>query len=277
MRAIPNRKPDTHKGDYGKILIVAGSPGMAGAAVLAGDAAYRSGAGLVYLACPASIADILSIKQTCAVVRPFGETESAREILNHAADCDAVVIGPGLSRAPFIEAAVREVVSSLGKPFVLDADGLNAFERTPGLLARGEAPRILTPHPGEASRILGRPVKEIQADRRAAARGLARRFRAVAVLKGHRTVISDGMKIHVNDTGNPGMATGGSGDILSGMAGAFLGQKMDPFEAACRAVRLHGLAGDLAAKKVGEVSLMATDILDALPGAFLKQKRSRRS
>lgn len=268
MKRLPKRKPDTHKGDYGRVLVVAGSRGMAGAAVLASEAAYRSGAGLVYLACPESLVDVLSIKQTCAVVWPLPERGAADRILEYAATCNVVVIGPGLSQNPAVAEAVREVVVRLEIPFVLDADGLNAFVDFPDLLQRGHAPRVLTPHPGEAARLLKRPIETLQADRRASAKELAESFLAVAVLKGHRTVISDGKRFTVNRTGNPGMATAGMGDVLSGVIGALIGQGLAPYEAACLGVQLHGRAGDLAAKNTGETSLMATDLLEALPRAF---------
>src|SRR5262245_3040391 len=207
MTRFPRRKPDTHKGDYGTVLVVAGSPGMAGAAVLAGEAAYRAGAGLVVYCCPERVADVLSIKQTCGVVRPFGEKNAAGHILEESARSTAAVIGPGLSQAPAIQEAVRESVQALEIPFVLDADGLNAFREYPELLQRGKAARVLTPHPGEASRLLKLSTEQIQADRAAAAAELAKRFLAVAVLKGHRTMVTDGSKSFVNRTGNPGMAT----------------------------------------------------------------------
>jgi NAD(P)H-hydrate epimerase len=241
---------------------------MCGAAVLASQAAYRSGAGLVYLACPAAVAPILSAKQDCAVVWPFEERDAADRLFEYAAKCDVAVIGPGLSRAPSIGGAVRELVGGIEIPFVLDADGLNAFVEHPDLLARGKGARILTPHPGEASRLLRKPPEEIQADRHAAALELAQRFLAVVVLKGHRTIVTDGAKVFVNKTGNPGMATGGTGDVLSGVIGALIGQKLEPYPAACLGVELHGRAGDLAARRFGEVSMMATDVVDALPRAF---------
>ena len=178
------------------------------------------------------------------------------------------MIGPGLSQAEPIVQAVHEIVQRIEIPFVLDADGLNAFEPDPGPLLRGKAARVLTPHPGEASRLLRLTPAAIQADRQNAARQLAKRFLAVAVLKGHRTVVTDGKKDYVNRTGNPGMATGGTGDVLSGVIAALIGQKLAPFDAACLAVRVHGRAGDLAARALGQVSLMATDLLTHLPAAF---------
>src|SRR5438128_2338921 len=184
MKRLPKRKPDSHKGDYGRVLVVAGSRGMAGAAALAGEAAYRSGAGLVYLCCPSNLVDVMSIKLTCAVVWPFEEKTAVPQILEYAQKCDVAVIGPGLSQNPAIAAAVREIVGALQIPFVLDADGLNAFEAFPELLGRGEAPRVLTPHPGEAARLIKSLPSDIQADRTASVKELAERFLSVAVLTG---------------------------------------------------------------------------------------------
>src|SRR5262245_60675921 len=250
MKRLPKRKPDSHKGDYGRLLVVAGSRGMAGAAALASEAAYRAGAGLVYLCCPSEIADILAIKQTCGVVWPFEEKTAVAQILEYAQKCDVAVIGPGLSQTPAIADAIRQVVGALEIPLVIDADGLNAFEAFPELLGRGNAPRVLTPHPGEAARLLKTLPTDIQADRTAAAKELAERFLSVALLKGHRTVVADGKQVYVNKTGNPGMATGGSGDVLSGIIGALIGQKLSPFDAACLAGQLNGMAGDMAAATV---------------------------
>jgi NAD(P)H-hydrate epimerase len=268
MKRLPKRRADSHKGDYGRVLVVAGSPGMCGAAVMAGRAAYRAGAGLVYHCCPERVADVISIKQDCAVVWPFKEDRAAAQILDYASRCNVAVIGPGLSQAPAIVDAVREVVPALEIPFVLDADGLNAFQAHPDLLAKGHAPRVLTPHPGEAARLLGKSIADIEGDRRAAASELARRFLAVALLKGHGTLITDGKRLATNRTGNPGMATGGSGDVLAGVIGGLMAQKLAPYDAAVLGAHVHGRAGDLAAKRLGETSLMATDLLDELPRAF---------
>jgi NAD(P)H-hydrate epimerase len=268
MKRLPKRKPDSHKGDYGRVLVVAGSRGMAGAAALASEAAYRSGAGLVYIACPSTLVDVMSIKQTCAVVWPYEERTAAAQLVEYAHRCDVAVIGPGLSQAPAISEAVREVVGAIEVPMVLDADGLNAFDAFPELLGRGSAPRVITPHPGEAARLLKTLPSDIQQNRAAIAKELAERFLSVAVLKGHRTIVTDGKQSYVNKSGNPGMATGGTGDVLAGVIGALIGQKMSPYDAACLGVFLHGKAGDLAARKVGQVSLMATDLLAALPEAF---------
>ncbi len=274
---LPKRRADTNKGDFGKVLIVAGSAGMTGAAVLASEAAYRSGAGLVTLACPSSLVPVLSARQTCAVVRPLADSGAghlappAREQVAELSDaCSVVAMGPGLGGEPPTVQEVREVVTMVGKPLVLDADALNAFAEHPDLLARGAAPRVLTPHPGELSRLTGAPIADIQKRREAAAKEAASRFLGVVVLKGHKTVVTDGGRTYVNTTGNPGMATGGSGDVLTGVIAALIGQGLSPFDAARLGVYLHGMAGDIAAKSVGETSLMATDILDALPAAFRK-------
>lgn len=270
MKRLPKRKPDTHKGDYGRVLVVAGSRGMAGAATLAAEAAYRSGAGLVYIACPSHLVNVMSVKTTCSVVWPFEEGTAVGQLLEFASKCDVAVIGPGLGQTPMIAGAVREVVGALEIPMVLDADGLNAFEAFPELLGRGAAPRVITPHPGEAARLLQSLPSDIQKNRAATATELAERFLSVAVLKGHRTIVADGKQSYLNKTGNPGMATGGTGDVLAGVIGALIGQKLSPYDAACLGVHVHGKAGDLAAKKVGQVSLMATDLLAALPDAFRK-------
>ncbi|MCI0583480.1 MAG: NAD(P)H-hydrate dehydratase [Chloroflexi bacterium] len=274
LSKLPRRAPDTHKGDYGRILIVAGSTGMCGAAALASDGAYRSGAGLVYLACPATLVPILSVKQTCAVVRPLPDTgegflsaDASLAITGLAAGCSAVAIGPGLGLHPKTQEAVRQAVTAATLPLVIDADGLNAFAQTPELLAKGRVPRVLTPHRGELARLTPGAVRK---DRESWAGEAASRFHSVVVLKGHQTIVADGSRSFVNKTGNPGMATGGSGDVLTGMIAALIGQGMSPYEAACLAVHLHGLAGDLAAKRCGQMSMMATDILDALPEAFKK-------
>ncbi|MBI2900753.1 MAG: NAD(P)H-hydrate dehydratase [Planctomycetes bacterium] len=270
---LPPRAPDAHKGDFGTVLVVAGSRGMMGAAVLASTAALRSGAGLAVLVVPDSLVPVAMSLQVCATVRGVADAGSGTLAAGAAAEIqsipgDVAVIGPGLGASNPTVIAVRELVPALTIPMVLDADGLNIFEKEPDLLAQAKAPKILTPHPGEMSRLVGRPTAEIQADRENVARAAAKRFGAVVVLKGHRTVVSDGERTWVNETGNAGMATGGSGDVLSGVIGGLLGQRLPPWDAACLGAHVHGLAGDLAARERGEISLIATDILDALPRAF---------
>jgi hydroxyethylthiazole kinase-like uncharacterized protein yjeF len=259
---LPSRPADAHKGSCGRVLVVAGSRGMAGAAVLAANGAYRGGAGLVTLAVPDPLIDVVASLQVCAIVRS----------LDDLPDADVVAIGPGLGRASETVNRVHSLVSSSKKPLVIDADGLNAFSADPDRLASGASPRILTPHPGELERLVG-PGPD---DRRKAAESAARRFKSVIVLKGRGTVISDGKRTEVNASGNPGMATGGAGDVLTGLIAALVAQGLAPFEAARLGVHLHGRAGDLAVKKLGVHSLMATDLLDYLPAAFLEHKRRSR-
>ncbi len=275
---IRKRKKDSHKGDYGRILIVAGSYGMMGAAVLASQAALRSGAGLVTLAVPDSLVNVASSLQLCAVVKGVGDTgdgslagAASAQILEMRAD--ALVIGPGLGTHPETTHCVAQLVENVQVPFVLDADGLNAFAEASGRLTLGEAPRVLTPHPGELGRILELSKEDIQSNRKGFAQEAARRFWSVCVLKGHRTIITDGDKTTLNRTGNPGMATGGSGDVLSGIVGTLLGQGLSTFDAARLGVHIHGLAGDIAAQRKGETSLIATDLLDCLPDAFKKETK----
>ncbi len=270
---IPRRKKDTHKGDYGRILVVAGSYGMMGAAVLASQAALRSGAGLVTLAVPDSLVPVASSLQLCSVVQGVEDTgegalagSASAQILEMRAD--ALIIGPGLGTHPETAHCVAQLVENVQVPFVLDADGLNAFADASGRLTLGESPRVLTPHPGELGRILEIPKEDIQSNRKGFAQEAARRFWAVCVLKGHRSVITDGEQTVLNRTGNPGMATGGSGDVLSGVIGALLGQGTSTFDAARLGAHIHGLAGDIAAQQKGEISMLATDLLEALPAAF---------
>jgi len=266
---LPRRPPDAHKGDCGRVVIVAGSRGMAGAAVLASQAAYRGGAGLVILAVPENILDTVAALQVCAIVRAIPVNEDELE-------ADVLAVGPGLGASPAAVAEVRRVVATTKRPLVLDADGLNAFVGAPDLLVTSGSPRILTPHPGELARLVQSTPAAINRARRPSAEAAAKRFKSIVVLKGRGTVITDGRRTEVNATGNAGMATGGAGDVLTGLIAALVGQKMKPWDAARLGVHLHGLAGDLAAEKLGPRSLMATDLIDFLPAAFLAHERSPR-
>lgn len=266
---LPKRRLDAHKGSSGRVLIVAGSRGMAGAAVLAANGAYRGGAGLVTLAVPDDIVNVVGALQTCAVVRAFPLEPG--EI-----DVDVVAVGPGLGNMPTAAEHVRRIVSQWKTPFVIDADGLNAFAIQPNLLALGGDGRVLTPHPGELARLTKSTASAINRDRVKSAEAAARQFKSIVVLKGRGTIITDGKRTRVNESGNPGMATGGSGDVLTGLIAALIGQGLSPFDAATLGVHLHGRAGDLAAEQLGIHSLMATDLVDFLPAAFLEHGRSSR-
>ncbi|MCX5649100.1 MAG: NAD(P)H-hydrate dehydratase [Planctomycetota bacterium] len=270
----PSRPRDAHKGTAGLVLVVAGSRGMAGAAALVGNGALRAGAGLVRIATPDAALDTVAALAPCCTTAPLPDdgaclrAEAAERVLELADGQDAVALGPGLGRTPAIRSVVRAVLEGVEIPIVLDADGLNAVAADAAeVVARARNGLILTPHPGEAARLLGTTVKAIQADREAAAERLAR-LGAVAVLKGAGTVVCDGQRLYVNETGNPGMATAGAGDVLTGMMAAFLAAGMPMFEAAVLAVWAHGRAGDLAAERLGILGLTAMDLLDCVPEAL---------
>lgn len=248
---------------------------MTGAAYLASKACLRTGAGLVTVACPESVNAILEIKTTCVMTRPLPETpagtlgsdalEGLRGLLPGR---DALAIGPGLSRHPLTEAAVRSLLSELdadGPPLVIDADGLNAFEGRSDDLASLAGRAVLTPHPGEFRRLSGCSTEDIAARREELVKEFAARTGVVTLLKGHRTLVAatDG-SVTVNETGNPGMATAGAGDVLTGVIACLLAQGLGPYDAARLGARLHGLAGDAAARRTGWAALLATDILDGL-------------
>ncbi len=272
---LPARPADMHKGAAGRLLVVAGSVGMTGAAALCALAAMRSGAGLVFLACPRSLNDILEVKCTEVLTRPLPETvdrslalEAEAELLAQAAEVDAVVLGPGVSQHPETAELVRRLARALPVPTVIDADGLNAFAGRAEELADRPAPTILTPHPGEMSRLTGRSIAEISADRPAAARELAAHTGAVVVLKGAGTVTcAPEGEMWVNPTGNQALASGGTGDVLAGMMGAFLAGGAAPLHAAVAAVWYHGRAAEVVAPP-GRRGLLASDLLDVLPELF---------
>jgi len=273
---LPRRSRGAHKGDFGRVLVIAGSVGFTGAAALCADAALRAGAGLVTLGAPESLNDILEVKLTEVMTHPLPETPARalsgaalEPILELAERSDAVAIGPGLSRHPATAELVRTLVTRLPRPMVVDADGLNALAEDTAALEGRHAPIILTPHPGEMGRLLGLTPGEVQRDRLTAAATAAERFHAVVVLKGAGTVVARAGELpRINPTGNPGMASGGTGDVLTGLVAGLLGQGLDPYEAAGAAVYLHGLAGDLAAAELGEACLIAGDLLGWLPEAF---------
>ena len=276
IAALPRRRREGHKGDYSRLLVLAGSRGMVGAAALAGNAALRAGAGLATIGTPASVYPILAAQVTCCTTRPLPETRAGtlsdrgREgISSLAAAFDVIALGPGLGRYPATTRLVHWLTRRVEKPLVMDADALNALAENVGALKRAPAPRILTPHPGEMARLLGlRSAAEVQKARLELAVKFAGKHRCVVVLKGYRSVVTDGERVFINPTGNPGMASGGTGDVLTGVIAGLLAQGMSPFDAAQLGAYAHGLAGDLAVKKFGEVSLIASDVLDHLPDAF---------
>jgi NAD(P)H-hydrate epimerase len=279
---LPPRASDSHKGTFGLVQVVAGSRGMSGAAVLCASGALRGGAGLVRVATPAGCQPIVATANPCYMTLPLPENTDGQlalralpTVLNAVRHCTVAVVGPGLGPAPAAPALVAALLDRTTTPLVLDADGLNALSAVLPHLRGSGRPVVLTPHPGEFARLLGCDIAHVQADRM----GLAARFAAehgcIVVLKGHGTVVTDGRRAFVNPTGNPGMATGGTGDVLGGLLGALLAQGLPAFEAAQLAVYLHGLAGDLAARR-GEVSLIASDLLDTLPDAFIQRMKDER-
>jgi len=270
------RKRDSHKGSYGHLLIIAGSLGKTGAAVMAARAAYRMGAGLVTVATPRTCLPIIARSMVELMTEPLDETETRTisatalpRVQTLAEGKDAIVLGPGLSTQESTCEFVWEFVSRVRKPLIIDADGINILALKQELLERLPKPAILTPHPGEFARLLGVSVAEVLRKKLELVPAFAERYGIYLVLKGYRTLVGapDG-RVFVNPTGNPGMATGGTGDVLSGMVGALLMQHHDPLLAALAAVYLHGLSGDLAAEKTGERALVASDLIRFLPRAI---------
>jgi len=270
------RSPAVHKGDLGRIFILAGSRGMTGAAHLAGMAALRSGAGLVTVGVPDAVYLVMAKRESELMVRPLPSTSKGTlslkgfsEIDRFCATQDVLALGPGLSQHITTQKLIRKVLQATELPLVLDADGLNALKGHLKVLEACRGRAVLTPHPGEFVRVFGGELDDSDVLRKERALDAAQKCGGVIVLKGHRTVTAapDG-DFHINTTGNPGMATAGSGDVLTGVISALIGQGLTYFEAACLGVHLHGLAGDMAAEKTGPISLVAGDILQCLPGAF---------
>ena len=265
LEVLPDRLPDTHKGNYGKILLLCGSRGYTGAASLAAMGALRSGAGLVFLAVPESIYSIEAVKLLEPVVIPVDDCNGAYapdadfQKLMQGKDC--VLIGPGIGRSAGAESAVRQVLQSFPGPVVLDADGINLIGQHKNIVRGRMGTTVLTPHEGEFIRLGG----NLSLGRQNAAVEMAKDLHAVVVLKGNHTIITDGDRIFENTTGNPGMAVGGSGDILAGIISSLLGQGLNPLDAAACGVWLHGAAGDLCAKSIGQYGMLPSDLLLTLP------------
>jgi NAD(P)H-hydrate epimerase len=273
---LPRRPRDAHKGSFGTALLVGGSRGMSGAISLAGLSALRGGVGLARLAVPQPILTTVASHDPCYTTIPLPADAGQcialaafEPIMAAVETATAVALGPGLGRSRELDLLVPRLYQSIRTPLVVDADGLNALAGEGEAIGQPGGPRVLTPHPGEFARLVGR---RLEGDARLdAAVELAARVRAVVVLKGHRTLVTDGQHRWRNTTGNPGMATGGSGDVLTGLVAALLCQGLNAFDAARLAVYLHGLAGDLAAADVGEASLIATDLIQYLPKAFQRR------
>ena len=286
------RRKNTHKGSYGRVLVLAGSPGMTGAAYLCSKAALRSGSGIVTLGIPESLNPIMEVKLTCVMTYPLPETKAStlsnkgrKEILKLCESHDVVALGPGLSQQPETRELTLWLLKNIDRTMVIDADGLNALVDNVNVLHKIKQNVVLTPHPGEMSRLTGlRSAKDVQKERlntvaqfvQSIQKKLKSERKLVLVLKGDKTIVADYGKVYVNRTGNPGMATAGVGDVLTGIIVSLIGQGFDVFSASQLGVYIHGLAGDIAAKKKGELSMIASDIIDCLPDAFIKYKKERR-
>jgi NAD(P)H-hydrate epimerase len=282
IETIPKLKPratDAHKGDFGKVCIIAGSLGMNGAAALAGRAALRAGAGLVRVATPKNVLSIVASIEPCFTTIALPEDTAGRisakainTILEAVVENDAVAFGPGVGVSGALRSILEVLLEQQQLRLLIDADGLNNLAGIRDWPARLNAKLILTPHPGEMKRLWSGLFREqLLADRQEQAAKLARQTKTGVVLKGAGTVVTDGERVYVNKTGNPGMATAGSGDVLTGVITALVGQGLSDFDAAVLGVYVHGLAGDIAAEKVGQISLITTDIIDSLPDALLKR------
>ncbi len=266
LNILPDRKADAHKGDFGRILLLCGSRGYTGAAALAAMGALRSGAGLVYLGVPESIYAIEAVKLNEAIVFPLPDRdgklsiEALPQIIKMLPNMDAVLFGPGWGQSEGTFLIAQEILKTFEKPVVVDADGINVLAKHMDIVRERKAPAILTPHPGEFARMGG----DNTLDRRVAAESFAREFGCILLLKGSGTVITDGSATYINPTGNPGMAVGGSGDVLAGMIVSLAGQGIRPLEAAACGAWLHGAAGDVCAKQIGQYGMLPTDMVEAL-------------
>ena len=286
------RKKNTDKGHYGHALLVAGSSGMSGAPQLAAAACLRSGAGLVTAAVPRSVVPVFA-KKALAEAMCLSLAETKAGVLSPAAypkivsfirqrRVNALAVGPGLSHEAGVSGLVRKLIQNVPVPAVLDADGLNAFSARGGsafggkgwldALKKHRGPLVLTPHRGEFERLFSEKWPEQKNRRASLAKKLSRSYDVTLVLKGHRTLVARRDRVYENPTGNPGMAKGGAGDVLTGILAAFLAQGLDPFKAACWAVYFHGKAGDLAAKSRSELGVLASDIIECLPRVFRRKK-----
>ena len=285
------RKSNTHKGSYGRVLVLAGSPGLTGAAYLCSKAALRSGSGIVTLGVPESLNPIMEAKLTCVMTHPLPETKAStlsnkgkKKIMKLCESHDVVALGPGLSQQPETRELILWLIQNIDRNMVIDADGLNALSDKVNVLHKIKRHAVLTPHPGEMSRLTGLgSAKNVQKERLNTASQFIQSIqkksnnegKLTLVLKGDKTIVANSRKVYVNRTGNPGMATAGTGDVLTGIIASLIGQGYDVFDASQLGVYIHGLAGDIAAKKKGEHSMIASDIIEYLPDAFIKYNKEK--
>ncbi|WP_394023239.1 NAD(P)H-hydrate dehydratase [Anaerococcus martiniensis] len=273
-KLLPKRESDTHKGDYGKIAFLGGSLGMAGSVYMASLSAMRSGAGMTFILAPKSISEILQVKVNEQIIKEidcqnfFYSEKILGQILEKIEDMDSLVIGPGMGRGEDLNKLIGQIIDKVNLDIIIDADGLNALSKDLRILkVRAKNNIILTPHLGEFSRLTGLTIDKIKEDTDHIAKKFAEDNNVVLVLKSNHTIVTDGKKFYKNNIGNPGMATAGSGDVLTGIIGAF-SKRLDSFNAAKLGVYVHSLAGDIASLRLGEDSIMATDIISSLPEAL---------
>ena len=285
------RKRNSHKGSYGRVLVLAGSPGLTGAAYLCSKAALRSGSGIVTLGVPESLNSVMESKLTCVMTHPLPETKAStlsnkgkKKIMKLCESHDVVALGPGLSQQPETRELILWLIQNIDRNMVIDADGLNALSDKVNVLHKIKRHAVLTPHPGEMSRLTGLgSAKNVQKERLNTASQFIQSIqkksnnegKLTLVLKGDKTIVANSRKVYVNRTGNPGMATAGTGDVLTGIIASLIGQGYDVFDASQLGVYIHGLAGDIAAKKKGEHSMIASDIIEYLPDAFIKYNKEK--
>ncbi len=277
---LPSRPMDGHKGTFGTVVVAGGSIGMAGAVGLCARAVLRSGAGLCQMACPEEIQPFAALLAPCATSIPVVSRSgaffegSAAQVLEAARQAGTLALGPGLGRGEDQARFMEAMLKGLEVPTVIDADGLNSIAfLSLDSIGNGDAPLVLTPHPGEAARLMKVKTREIQEKRMFWAGRIAGFCKGVCVLKGHETIVTDGERFYINKTGNPGMATGGSGDVLTGVISGLIAQGLAPFDASVLGTWLHGKAGDIAEEELGAWSITAEDIIERLPGAFLERMR----
>ncbi len=272
---MPRRKPDAHKGDFGKVFILGASKGMTGAVCLSAMGALRCGCGLLNVGVPESVYSVVATKLTEAMTMGYSDYEgkfsadNSRDITERINLSDVTGFGMGFGQSEHCSKLIFDIIEKAEKPLVIDADGINAVSGNIDILKKLKVKAVITPHPMEMSRLTGKSVLEIQKDRLGAALGFSEKYNVVTVLKGEHTVVADtDGRYYINETGNPGMATGGSGDVLTGMIASFIGQGLSQFKSSVLSVYLHGRAGDLAAEELGEHSVIASDILNKIPLAI---------
>lgn len=273
---LEKRRVNTHKGNYGRVGIIGGSIGFTGAPYLASLASLRTGSGYAYTLVPGEISEVMSIKLIEAIVRPIEDNrkgsftmESLQDILKYTKDMDALAIGPGMGVDADRTYIVKKIIKNVDAPIVLDADAINCISNDPDMLMEHKGIIIATPHPGEMAKFLDISIEKLQKNRVHYSELISKRYNIIIVLKGYKTVVAHpNGHTYINNTGNPGMATAGTGDILTGMIASLLGQGINPFVAAKLGVYLHGIAGDITKEQLGEYGMIASDIIDNIPLAI---------